>query len=290
MVHRRGPRAWARAGAIVLLPAVAACSTVDSSTSDSPAAPVTAEPRGRRGAAPVDPSLQLAAVRAADALAGMRGEMDPASLSIPDYLARRYGLAALDGSGNLARRLLVAGDRRGTGSATDGLVESTARRPTRGELAGSPGYERAIVSARFCDRLEGRALARRVTDLAGAGGYPLTHAAFAFQLAWERHCFDDITAVRTARVLVTALRTEVAKMTVVDDLAIERLAMLAFLGRPLPPNGVAAIADAQRPDGSWSDLSGEVLDWHPTMLGTWVLAAASSPGRTVPFLANTPRS
>lgn len=214
--------------------------------------------------------------------------MDPASLSIPAYLERRYRLTTLAGSLAAARRLVEAGVHRGIPSTTDGLVDPSAARPTASQLVGSPVYERLIVAALYCTGRESEALIQRVDAVAARGGYDLTHAAIAFELGRERGCLPPASAAPTRRRLIRALTRAASDIATTDDLAIERIAMLALLGAPLPGAVVRAIAGAQQPDGRWVDPTGRVPAWHPTMLAVWVMAAASSRGHAVDFVADPP--
>lgn len=140
-----------------------------------------------------------------------------------------------------------------------------------------------------CRPQEPAPLAAELRSVADEGGYPLTHAGLAFELARERGCFDELQARSLHRAIVPALRAAVAKTVSVDDLAIERFAILGFLGERLPAAMVRSIATAQLPDGSWVDPTGKLPSWHPTMLAVWALAAASDRGRALPFVA-TPAS
>ncbi len=236
----------------------------------------------------MDPALQGAAERGALALRSLRKEMDPASLSIPAYLERRYGLTALAGSLAEARRLVAADVHRGNTSTTDALVDPGATRPNASQLDGSPIYERAIVAALYCTARDSETLIRRVDTVAARGGYDLTHAAIAFELARQRGCLPPASAAAARLRFVRALTRAASNIAIVDDLAIERIAMLALLGAALPAGAIRAIASAQQSDGRWVDPAGRVPAWHPTMLAVWALAAASSGGHAVEFVAHPP--
>lgn len=287
MIARRGARFGRRAGAVLVAVVIAlgACSSSGghSRLERYPATPPI-------GSVPLDPALRAAAERGALVLLVLREQIDPASLSIPAYLERRYGLTALARTLAEARRLVAADLHRGNTSMTDGLVDPAAARPTATQLAGSPVYERLIVATLYCTAREAEALIRRVDAVAARGGYNLTHAAIAFELARQRGCLPSTSAPATRRRLIRALTRAASDLATVDDLAIERIAMLALLGAPLPGAAVRAIADAQQTDGRWVDPQGRVPAWHPTMLAVWVMAAASSRGHAVDFVADPPRA
>jgi hypothetical protein len=110
-------------------------------------------------------------------------------------------------------------------------------------------------------------LAAELRSVADEGDYSLTDAGLAFELARERGCFDEVRLRSLHRAIVLALRAAGAKTGSVDDLAIERLAILGFLGERLPVAMVRRVAAAQQPDGSWLDSTGKLASWHPTMPG-----------------------
>ncbi len=284
MIGGRGLLGGGRGRAI--LASALVVSTAACSSGSSPSAvrkPVT-KPNAVVGGAPLDPALREPAGRGAAALARLLTQMDPASLSIPDYLARRFDWPELAGAGALARRMLRADDA-GSSGGLGRLVDPAAPAPTQRQLAGAPDYEVVIADALVCRSGSDPSaqLPAAIRRVAAQGGYPLTHAAVALGIAHERRCMpaaDDVLR----RDLVTALRAEADAATVVDDLAIERLAMLAFLGEPLPEGPVRAVVAAQRPDGSWVDPANRVPSWHPTMLAVWALSAAADRGAAVPFL------
>ena len=285
--HRRGARFGCRTGAVLVTITIALGACHSSGT------PPRLEPYRAKapvGAAPVDPTLRAAADRGALALRVLRDEMDPASLSIPAYLERRYGLTALAGSLAEARRLVAADLHRGNTSTTDGLVDPTAKRPVASQLDGSPTYERLIVATLYCSARDAEALIHRIETVAARGGYDLTHAAIAFELARQRGCLVPAVAKATRQRLVRHLTRAASSRGTVDDLAIERIAMFAFLGAPLPREAVQVIAGAQQADGRWMDPLGRVPAWHTTMLAVWVMAAASSRGNAVDFVADQPVS
>lgn len=286
MIGRRGPSTTGRGGAVVcaLVLIVAACGSGSHGTRHERAVLAHAAPAP--SATPIDPALRARAVRGAAALSHHLAQMDPASLAIPDYLARRYGLASLSDAGARARRLLHDGNHAGGSTTLDALIDPQARRPSAQQLRSSPPYEQAIAAALFCPSTESASLARRIRSVARPGGYALTHATLAFELARERRCFPGARASVLRRQLATAIRAELGTETVVDDLAIERLAILALLGEPAPVEWVSEVAAAQHADGSWTDPTGRVPMWHPTMLGVWVMAAASERGTPIPFVAD----
>ncbi|MGZ6929038.1 MAG: hypothetical protein ACXVK4_00780 [Acidimicrobiia bacterium] len=219
-------------------------------------------------------------------MARQLGAMDPTSLAISGYLARRYDLVQLAGAGDEGRRRIRAGDHGGGGSEILGaMLVAGAPRPSSSALQGVPPYERAIAAAQYCRPSDAASLLAQVRRVAAAGGYSLTHAAIAFEIGWERRCVDGGAAARARDALVTAMVHDLSESGAVNDLTMERVAMLAMLGAPLPVRSVRSIAAAQGADASWVDPTGRVPEWHPTMLGTWVLSAAAGMGAPVPFVA-----
>jgi hypothetical protein len=115
---------------------------------------------------------------------------------------------------------------------------------------------------------------------AGAGGYPLTHAALALGIEQELGC--DPTGGDALRAeIVDALRRAVAADTTVDDAAVERVAILTYLGEgdAVPRSRLDAVAGAARRHGG---LPGPdvATRQHTTALAIWSLAARVLPART----------
>ena len=113
------------------------------------------------------------------------------------------------------------------------------------------------------------------------GSYALTHAALAGEWALENGCLSAaaIRPVRRQQVelleQLASQRAELAaKRSASDDLWLEALAMLHYVGEPdrVPNVWIDAVLDAQQVDGGWAPHPvGMASHPHPTALALWVL-------------------
>jgi hypothetical protein len=194
---------------------------------------------------------------------------DPFTLVVYDHLHRRFGIAefararplavgALDTLGDTNERRLIDPDAR-----IDAAVFDDAE-------AYAPGL--LVVGALACDEPgsppEFEAwLAAAITT----GGYDLTHAAVAIGIETELGCPPTGGDAQRAAI-VDALSEAVAADTDVDDVAIERMAMLVYLDAldRIPDHRLRDLVAAQQSDGSFTTTEAG-FERHTTALAIWVL-------------------
>jgi hypothetical protein len=256
-------------------------------TSRAPATTRTARP------APASPAaVGAAADRAAAYLRAQAGVIDPVSLTLVAWIGERFGRADLAALRTEAVRLVRVGERRGGSEVLDRIVDPAAPEPDPATVAAA-GTDAVVHAGAFCtpgDTDGTAALARTVRAETRHGGYRTTHAALALVLAEQRGCSPDPDR-RLRAGLVRRVAAELGARPEPSDLAFEQAAMLDLLDAwPRVParSLVAAAVRAQRADGSWPWRAGtrppQAEDWHPTMLGLWVLERSRGPGRPLPFL------
>ncbi len=265
--RRISARAGAAAGALLLAAGAGACSP-DSERADTE----TADPA--TSATDLDTALERSVAWSSARL----DAADPYTLVVFDFVHRRYAIAEFADARALARSGVADADpaaepelrlvRPDVRVNAAQLVEPDAHAPSvlvRGALAcdepGTPaGFEARLDAA------------------IAAGGYDLTHAAVAIGIEVDLGCAPTGGDELRARI-VDALATQASADTRVDDVAIERLAMLEYLGarERIPAERVTALIAAQRADGSFpADDTAAAL--HATVLATWVIAGQVEAG------------
>ena len=114
-------------------------------------------------------------------------------------------------------------------------------------------------------------------------GYLLTHQLLSVTLAYERGCVSRERALHWRQLLAAPLLAEVlGRKDPLDDLAIERLAVLCYAGLCdwIPRADIEALLAQQGPTGTWGSHGPENMsniDWeaHTAALGFYTLAELS---------------
>ena len=214
---------------------------------------------------------------------------DAFTLAFADYVGRRYGITEAR-AGTRARPSRRLRASRPSRSPICRLVNPSARvapaalteqaRPAfmllRGGLAcGDPGTPPDFES--------------RLRAAIVAGDYDLTHAAFALGVERELGLPPDRRRRAPPGDRRRARARPIDPGGPVDDLAVERMAALAYLGGRVPPAAVRAIVAAQRRDGSFA-APDDGTQRHLGVFAVWALASAA-PGRAAadPNAAARPR-
>ena len=209
------------------------------------------------------------------------------ALAVIDYLARRWGVAELDGARALAASAPELRDRRNpeVGFWRSGVRPPASVARTLGQLG--------TLEARFlyCDLVP---FGPRVADEVEAGlqtPYGATHLLWWLGWADELGCRLPREISRAAVVDQIVADFEVARTrpdtAPVNDLSIEQGSILAAEGegRHVPRDWTSKLVAAQLRDGSWSYNVADVTsaeDWHPTMLAVWYLLLVSEPDTSDP--------
>ena len=202
---------------------------------------------------------------------------DVFTLVIFDYVARRYALDAL----RPARKLAEAAT---AGAIPDNepelrLTQASAR-PTVHSLREANGNASSMLvrNALACDS-PGSApdFAQRLTSAQNDGGYALTHAAVALGIEAELRC-PPTGGPQLRAAVIAAIANAVRRDTEIDDIAVERMAMLVYLGAAhrIPRGRIDALVAAVRDDGTvvGSDVA---TQRHTAGLAIWVLGRFTQP-------------
>ena len=117
------------------------------------------------------------------------------------------------------------------------------------------------------------------------GGNELVHAAGAQEWAYELGCIEHTGRWKVLREeQVRRLADEAAEFTRVEDLFVNILSMLYYVGAPqdVRPEWLARIVQEQHEDGGWG-IGGS--DDHTTLHALWTLLEANDPRhRRVPMI------
>lgn len=237
--------------------------------------------------------MTAAADRAAGYLLAHRDAIDPVSLALVAWIGERFGRTELAVLRVEAVALARAGEHRGGSTVLGRLLDPALPAPEPASLAAA-GTDGLLYRAAFCTPGDAPGLRTLRGDVARdirRGGYAATHAGIAIVLAEQAGCAVDPDG-RLRRQAVARLAAELGPDPVPGDLRFEQAAILDLLGawRRVPAGPLTArMLRAQRADGSFPNAPGARpdpgADWHPTMLGLWVLERHLGPGRPVPFLA-----
>lgn len=119
----------------------------------------------------------------------------------------------------------------------------------------------------------------RLHEFADRGEYELTHVALQYGSARHNRCLDGSSASEReleAKLAVglQAIAAEAPPKTPDNDIRLEAMAMLYYIGRPelMRPEWLRWILDEQRADGGWAGESGTEFSWaHATILAAWTL-------------------
>lgn len=278
-------RSVASTGAVAILVFLTGCGTDGADDATVPPREQRSSVPATRAAASSDAAHDPAVDRGAEYVATQLSTVEPHSLVVFDYLARKWQLGSLRHARGEARR------RAPRSSADDPLIRLIFPRRVakKRALAGSVGTDRLLAIALRCDRsgYPGR-YGDELRAAIDAGGMDLTHVAFALEFARELRCPAPVPrAVRT--LVIERLRDALAAAPPIDDLSLEQAAMLCFLGdRALvPPDFVTRAVAAQQPDGGWAAQAGNESSWHTTGLAVWVVSAARSAGADVAMVGTT---
>lgn len=219
----------------------------------------------------------------------------PDMAAMAQYLARKFPdprLAQLAGAAR-ARFQTTTVDTQEFPPPFFRLVDPTAV-TNANAIAAIPGrIGRITAAALHCDHLAlPPTYLAELDGLAQRGGYSLTHALIAAQWLEENHCpaGDEVERFRTTWIPRLAALVDAPKIP--DDLRIEAIATLAYVGaRPrLRPVWIDWVLKSQRGDGGWG-LTQDRADSHPhpTFLALWVLLEALDPAPpAVPMIPKTP--
>lgn len=274
--RRVSGRVLTAAGALLLAATAGACGT-DPDT----------DPGTGTGTDSAEPHLDTALARSVAWSSAHLDAADPYTLVVFDFVHRRYAIAEFAGARELAQLGVAAAD---PAAEPELRLIRTDVRVLAAQLAEPDAHPSSLLvrGALACDEpgtpddFEAWLEAAIV-----AGGYDLTHAAVAIGIEADLGCAPTGGAALRARI-VDALATQAAADTRVDDVAIERLAMLEYLGarERIAAARIAALLAAQRDDGSFP-AADTAAALHATALATWVLAgqveaAAVPPGTGAP--------
>jgi len=229
----------------------------------------TTRPAPSAGPADVDRALG----RAIGWSAANLDTTDAFTLAFADDVGRRYGITEFAPARGLARQ--KAANEQAASQPDLRLVDPSARvapaalteqaRPAfmllRGGLAcGDPG-----TPPDFEQRLRAAIV---------AGDYDLTHAAFALGVERELGC-SPTGGEALRQEMVDALERSIDGTKRIDDLAVERMAALVYLGGQLPGSAVRAVVAAQRPNGSFA-APDPGTQRHLGIFAVWALASAAA--------------
>ena len=230
--------------------------------------------QGLTSAPPSRPATAAARAALDRAIAWAGSELvntDPFTLVVYDYLHRRF---EIDEFGS-ARSLAV--------DALDSLGETSERRLIDASARVDPAVFAdldtyipglLVAAALACDDPGSPAeFERWLRTAVDAGGYDLTHAVVAIGIEAELGC--PPTGGEALRgEFVDALSQAVALDVAIDDVSVERMAMLVYLDEfdRIPEGRLADLIEAQQVDGSYTTPEPN-FENHTTALAIWVLAA-----------------
>lgn len=196
---------------------------------------------------------------------------DVFTLIIFDYVARRYELASLKGARELA---LAATNGASPDQEPELRMIRPAARPTAASLREANGNASSMLvrNALACDS-PGSApdFETRLRTAIDSGGYALTHAAVALGIEAELRC-PATGGTNLRAMIIDAIALAVADDTTVDDLSVERMAMLVYMdaAHHIPVARLDALVAAIRDDGT---IAGPDIatQRHTAGLAIWVL-------------------
>ena len=201
---------------------------------------------------------------------------DVFTLIIFDYVARRYDLTSLTGARALA---LSATNGASPDQEPELRMIRPFARPTAASLREVNGNESSMLvrNALACDSPGSASdFETRLRSAIGNGGYALTHAAVALGIEAELGCPPTGGATLRAMIIDAIART-VANDTKVDDLSVERMAMLVYLEaeQHIPVARLDALVAAISDDGT---IAGPdvATQRHTAGLAIWVLGRFTS--------------
>jgi hypothetical protein len=139
-----------------------------------------------------------------------------------------------------------------------------------------------LMSAAHCDHIPMPSnFYELLKNNINAGGYNLTHVAFALGLMKDNSCPlspENDLIIREAT--IQGLVQLADKTDVSEDLRYEAVAFLLHLGRRdlVQPRWLNKITEAQQPDGGWSILAQDKTSSdHATVVALWALLEYSRP-------------
>lgn len=216
-----------------------------------------------------------------------RGEKaDPIVVLFADHLRRKFTLSALD---PLVAQLKnpkldpTHPDKElGLHLKTYARLVDPAAAPALDLIAmASNPLDKLALETLYCDRHGiGVNLENRLRELAGHGGYYLTHVTMYVGWALENGCLDE----KPAKALFAELGDKLVALITAEngptDVAMEAIAMLFYTGQGarVQPEWVAQVKKFQREDGGWTHGPMGPTNDHSSLFGLWVLLEASRPG------------
>jgi hypothetical protein len=260
---------------VVALVALVAVTSACSSGGDGPSATVATGSTPTSLAAPLDAAaLQAALDRAVAWLAAELPDTDAFTLAFIDYVGRRHGIAEFANARSLAQQ--AAARERPDSQPDLRLVFPDARvSPASLDEPDTPPGFMLVRGGLACDEPGSPAdFDEQIQAAIAAGGYDLTHAGIALGVERDLACTPTGGATLLAEV-IDALDAEARSTTTIDDLAVERLAVLIYLGASdrVTDEQLAAIVEAQQPDGSIA-APDDGTARHLMAFVVWVLADA----------------
>jgi hypothetical protein len=248
---------------VIGLSVPAACGSSGSGTT---ASTTTTGPAA--GPAAVDGALDRATAWSAKNL----DTTDAFTLAFADYVGRRYGIAAFAPARALAQQK-VASEQAATQPDLRLVVPSARVAPPALTEQARPAFMLLRGGLACGDPGTPPDFETRLRAAIVAGDYDLTHAAFALGVEHELGCAPTGGASLRQEV-VHALEQSIGRTTRIDDLAVERMAALVYLGGNLPDAAVRAIIAAEHRDGSFT-APDPGTQRHLGIFAVWALASAA---------------
>jgi len=281
------PSAFVAAMGVAILLCTAGCSSTGPSTAPEPTRSISSAV----GELPPNVVRGLVYLESQPALA-------PSALLVMDSIQRWYGFSAFPDLHDRYRIALRNGNAPGLPEDWQASylrvmyriihpVNMNVDAGTRWENFAASMFARGginvlTIPALYCDQLPYPMSYASILEAGRlAGGYELTHVGMALRWIDENGCTSPMDAGFEPTV-AQDMAGLVDPSDGVTDLEMESTAFLMYMERRdlVHPEIFAAIAEAQRPNGGWSEDSADAslaTSWHPTSMAIWSLLGQFAP-------------